>query len=254
MSLRNLLLRSAHWGIDPLLKRLIFLYDYCIFTNMLRSGLDRLHLSWQDRHMCLNDKTKTTGFDSHYIYHTAWAARTVASISPVRHVDIGSSLYFCAMLSAFVPVSYYDYRPASLHLDNLTSAHADLLHLPFADASIPSLSCMHTVEHVGLGRYGDTLDPDGDLKAMAELQRVLAAGGSLLFVVPVGRPRVVFNAHRIYSYADVMQGFQELELRQFSLISDEPCTGLIDQADPAIANAQSYGCGCFRFERPSREL
>jgi len=47
---------------------------------------------------------------------------------------------------------------------------------------------MNVVEHVGLGRYGEPLDPEGDIKAMRELRRVLAPGGSLLFVVPVGRP------------------------------------------------------------------
>ncbi|NDC42314.1 MAG: DUF268 domain-containing protein, partial [Chitinophagia bacterium] len=56
--------------------------------------------------------------------------------------------------------------------------------LPFESDSIPSLSCMHTIEHVGLGRYGDQLDPQGDLKAIAELKRVVQPGGDLLFVTP----------------------------------------------------------------------
>ncbi|MGA2030503.1 MAG: DUF268 domain-containing protein, partial [Verrucomicrobiota bacterium] len=77
------------------------------------------------------------------------------------------------MVSAFVPVKFYDYRPADLHLDNLACEHADLQALPFADCGIQSISCMHVVEHVGLGRYGDPLDPNGDLKAMNELERVL---------------------------------------------------------------------------------
>jgi hypothetical protein len=61
---------------------------------------------------------------------------------------------------------------------------------------------MHVIEHIGLGRYGEALDPDGDLKAIRELVRVLAAGGNLLVVVPVGRPRIQFNAHRIYDYVE----------------------------------------------------
>ena len=141
-------------------------------------------------------------------------------------------------------------RPADLRLDQLTSERVDLLALPFPDRSVQSLSCLHVVEHIGLGRYGDPLDPDGDLKAMRELQRVTAAGGSLLFVAPVGRPVIRFNAHRIYSFAQVMAGFPELRLQEFSLIPDDPSAGsLIKSAKPEMADRQNYGCGCFWFNR-----
>ena len=65
----------------------------------------------------------------------------------------------------------------------------DLISLPFEDGSFHSLTCMHVVEHIGLGRYGDQVDPDGDLMAMKELERVTAKLGNLLFVVPVGIPK-----------------------------------------------------------------
>src|SRR4029079_19803272 len=133
----------------------------------------------------------------------AWAARKIRAQAPGRHVDLSSYLYFATLLSAFIPVDFFDYRPAHLQRSGLTTGSADLTRLPFADNSIASLSCMHTVEHVGLGRYGDPIDPAGDLKAMLDLNRVLARGGNLLFVVPTGRPRVVFNAHRIYSFDQI---------------------------------------------------
>ena len=79
---------------------------------------------------------------------------------------------------------------------------------------------MHVVEHIGLGRYGDPLDATGDLKAMKELARVVAPGGTLLLVCPVGRPRVVFNAHRIYSVEQISASFPEFALAEFALISD----------------------------------
>ena len=53
-------------------------------------------------------------------------------------------------------------------------------------------------EHDGLGRYGDPLDPDGDLRAMQEARRMLNPGGLLYLAVPVGRDCLVWNAHRIY--------------------------------------------------------
>lgn len=215
----------------------------------LAKGDPRLRLRWSERHACLDDRTKATPFDAHYTYHTAWAARCVAAIRPAVHVDISSSLYFSTLVSAFVPVRFYDYRPAAISLDGLVSAHADLTCLPFPSASVSSLSCMHVVEHVGLGRYGDPIDPTGDLKAVAELGRVLAPGGALLFVVPVGRPKIAFNAHRIYAYRQVCEYFAALRLRQFALVADDPSAGLIVSASERLADAQDYGCGCFWFEK-----
>jgi SAM-dependent methyltransferase len=225
-----------------------FLTDYFRFRKLSRDG--RFAMRWRDRYPCLDGKTAVTGFDKHYIYHTAWAARVLALTRPSSHVDISSSLRFCTLVSAFMPVRFFDYRPAALALCNLTSERADICALPFADQSIPSLSCMHVVEHVGLGRYGDPLDPDGDLKAMRELQRVLAPDGDLLLVVPVGRPRVMYNAHRIYSYSQVREYFAGLELREFALIPDD-CydEGLIRNASQELADAQEYGCGCFWFRK-----
>ncbi|HUO10669.1 MAG TPA: DUF268 domain-containing protein [Phycisphaerae bacterium] len=216
----------------------------------LSAGDSRFDVQWEDRKPFLNDRTSSTGFDRHYIYHTSWAARVLAEIRPARHVDISSSLYFAGIVSAFVPVDFYDYRPADLRLSSLSMASADLQRLPFETQSQASLSCMHVVEHVGLGRYGDPIDPEGDLKAMAELQRVIAPEGSLLFVVPMGRPRVVFNGHRIYAYRQIMAAFSELKLRQFALIPEHGRDGgLLIDATEAMADREEYGCGCFWFER-----
>lgn len=206
-----------------------------------------LPVSWDQRIPFMADATATTGFDRHYIYHTAWAMRSVLSLAPSRHVDISSSLYFVSHLSAVIPVDFYDFRPAELHLPGLRCKAADLMKLPFASDSVASLSCMHVIEHIGLGRYGDPLDPSGDAAAAGELSRVLAPGGSLFVVVPVGRRRVCFNAHRIYGYADVSALFPALELAEFSLIPDE---GKFDaHADSARVALQDYGCGCFVFKK-----
>ena len=203
-----------------------------------------------EKSVFLDEATTETDFDRHYIYHPAWAARVLAKTKPDKHIDIASTLYFCSIVSAFVPVEFYDFRPANLGLSNLKTGKADLTNLPFANESIKSLSCMHSVEHVGLGRYGDRLDPDGDLKAIAELKRVLALGGNLLFVVPIGKPRIVFNAHRIYAYDQILSYFSDFTLREFAMIPDNAKDGeLVYGASKQLTDAQTYGCGCFWFTK-----
>ena len=235
-------------GVNKAVSAFSFLSNFIKYRRLSASASERFSLLWEDRLPCLNDSIASTDFDRHYVYHPAWAARVLAQTKPVFHVDISSSLHFCSIVSAFVPIKFYDFRPADLVLSNLSSEAANLLALPFESESIQSISCMHVVEHVGLGRYGDALDPDGDLKAIEELKRVLASEGSLLFVVPIGKPRIVFNAHRIYSYGQVIDFFSDLELKQFALIPDDSKDGgLVYDASEKMCDNQAYGCGCFWF-------
>lgn len=213
---------------------------------VLKDNKKRFSIRFSDVMPCLFENIPYTRFDTHYVYHTAWAARKVGEINAEEHIDISSSLYFSSIVSAFKKVRFYDFRPAKLNLSNLVSESANLLHLQFADNSIPSLSCMHTVEHVGLGRYGDEIDPEGDMKAVKELSRVVSEGGSLLFVVPIGKPRIQFNAHRIYSYEMVVEMFPDFRIKEFSLIPDNALEiGMIYNATKEDSDKQSYGCGCF---------
>jgi SAM-dependent methyltransferase len=184
--------RSAKRAVKGSWYYLRYLREFREFSRQSGNS-ERFPVKWSERMPLLYDRTATTAFDRHYIYHPAWAARIIAQTRPELHIDISSTLHFVSILSAFVPVDFYDYRPADLVLSNLGCKRADLMALPFHDNSVRSISCMHVVEHIGLGRYGDPLDPDGDLKAMKELARVVAPGGDLLFVTPVGKPVLKFN-------------------------------------------------------------
>jgi len=217
-------------------------------------SLDKSHrfsVNKEDFWKCLNDNTSNIKFDPHYTYHPAWAARCLARINPTKHIDISSILNFNVVLSAFVPTEFYDYRPAEVkNLSGLECKGADLNCLPFADNSVESLSCMHTVEHVGLGRYGDEIDPDADLRAISELKRVIMPGGNILFVVPIGKPRIQYNAHRVYSYDMIMEYFADFELVEYSLIPDNAYdVGIIINATREQTDAQYYACGCFWFKK-----
>lgn len=245
--------KTLQVGKDILIRfprKMLRFFEYMTEMKKFRDLSDaRFSVNYKDVYPCLTDKMKTTPFDQHYTYHPAWAARILAATKPQYHVDFSSILYFGTMLSAFIPVKFYDYRPADIHLDGWEGRFADLCKLDIADNEFESVSCMHTVEHIGLGRYGDKIDPAGDIKAVKELMRITKPGGTILFVTPVGRPRIEFNGHRIYSFELVTGMFEGCELAEFSLIPD--AGGLIRNADPALVKDQHYGCGCFWFKKRS---
>lgn len=249
--------RWLAWRISPRLVSSVdqassaFADKYTAFAQLHHAAGRSEAIDWNDRYPCLDDATETTGFDRHYTYHPAWAARVLARTRPAEHIDISSTLSFCTLVSAFVPIRFFDFRPAPIVLSGLQAEAADLLNLHFADESIDSLSCMHVIEHIGLGRYGDPADPMGDRKAVCELTRVLKSGGNLLVVVPVGRPRVQFNAHRIYDYRAFRKWFNDLELIEFALIPDgDAPNGLMFNPPSWFVDDQEYGCGCYWFRKP----
>ena len=226
-----------------------FAEEFDQFSAMLVAA-GRAPLSQAEAYPCLYDRTTQTEFDRHYVYHPAWAARVLAKSSPRKHVDISSTLHFSTIVSAFVEVEFFDFRPAPVKLSNLSCSAADLTQLPFAANSIESLSCMHVIEHVGLGRYGDPFDIDGDRKAARELARVLSRNGRLIVAFPVGRPRIQYNAHRVYSHEQVLEMFAGLRLLEHALIPDGRVEdGLIENPDSEFISAQNYGCGCYVFSK-----
>ena len=211
------------------------------YRRLASSDVARL----SDSFPCLTDVLPHTPFDPHYFYQACWAARKVVSQKPKLHVDIGSSVVVLGILSAQVPTLFIDYRPLRVHVSNLQSIGGDIGRLPFADASLYSVSCLHVIEHIGLGRYGDTLDPHGSEKAAQELVRVLAPGGQLLISTPIGRERVQFNAHRVFAPQTVLHLFASLDLVDFAAVDDNRSfhTSIV----PEQLTGCDYACGMFEF-------
>jgi SAM-dependent methyltransferase len=210
-------------------------------------GAERLRIV--DSFPKLGDRMLTTPFDAHYLYQDSWAAQRVGEKTPPTHVDVGSRVELACFLTAICPVTFVDIRPLEAEIEGLTSLAGSVLDLPFADHSLTSLSCLHVVEHVGLGRYGDPLDPAGTDKAIRELCRVVAPGGRLLLSTPVGRPRVCFNAHRVSDPHAIRAACAELELVEFAGVDDAGTFRRhrsIDELD-----GQSYACGMFDLRRPA---
>jgi SAM-dependent methyltransferase len=185
----------------------------------------------------------------HYFHQDLWAARLIHARRPARHVDIGSRVDgFVAHLLTFMPVTVLDVRPLESDIDGLSFEQGDITRLDrFPADSIESLSSLHAVEHVGLGRYGDAIDPDGWRKAVAELTRVLEPGGRLYFSVPIGRERVRFNADRFFHASTIVRAFARLRLVSHAAVDDagrlmkDPPLSAFDHAEDS--------CGLFEFTK-----
>jgi SAM-dependent methyltransferase len=128
--------------------------------------------------------------------------RLVPSRKLVRGADIGCATgCFPAMqLSAGVEeCTVFEVRPTETNDSRVIVRIEDLTYAETFDSEFDLVTCLSTIEHVGLGRYGDPIDPWGDVKMAASLRRILKPGGLLLLSFPVGIGTVVYNAHRIYS-------------------------------------------------------
>ena len=188
----------------------------------------------------------------HYFHQDLWAARRIFEAAPAHHVDVGSRIDgFIAHLLTFRSATVIDIRPPSDHVDGLHFIVDDATHLSgIEDASLESVSCLHAVEHFGLGRYGEPVDPFAAQKAMAALSRVLRPGGRLYFAVPVGRERLMFNEHRVFAPSTVLDAFSGLTLVSFAVVDD---AGHLKLArDPRDYSKAEYSCGLFEFVKPHR--
>jgi len=226
---------------------LIFFRDWYRYSRM--DGAEKIRVS--ETFPILHEKTATTPFDSHYFYQDIWAFKKILNSGAQSHVDVGSRIDFAGFLSAVTRVTCIDIRPLMAKLDNLISQKGSILDLPCEDDSVPSLSCLHVAEHIGLGRYGDPLDPQGTGKGCRELARVLAEGGNLYFSLPIGKPRLCFNGHRIHSTGQILGYFSDLQLVGLSGITDDG--EFVENITAKTLDTMNYGCGLFHFTKEMRK-
>lgn len=190
---------------------------------------------------CLGDDTDETILEPTYFYQDAWAFEKIVDTNPSCHFDVGSQNKFVALLSKVFPVTMVDIRPLSLPLKTINFVKGSILELPFEDGSIESLSSLCVVEHIGLGRYGDPLDPLGTEKAVAELKRVVKPGGNLYVSLPLDdENRTYFNAHRAFSEEYVLKLFDQFELIEARYIYGN---------DFGEQLKSGFGTGCYHFRR-----
>jgi hypothetical protein len=243
-------------GLDPrrLLASMCFVPEYLsgalkLRRLLARADTDRFAFAWLP---ALSDRYMPSGMArGHYFHQDLWAARRVRERNPDRHVDVGSRIDgFVAHLLTFREVEVIDVRHLDTQVAGLHFHQADLMQPQSVEAnSADSVSCLHALEHFGLGRYGDPIDAEGWRTGFCNLVRMLREGGRLYLSVPVGPQTIEYNAQRIFAPRTIIEFAASLNMRliEFSYVDDEG--NFHENRDVDDAASCRFGCGCYLFER-----
>lgn len=196
---------------------------------------------------CLGDRHAESGCArGHYFHQDLLVARRIHANKPSRHVDVGSRIDgLVAHIAAFRAVEVVDIRALPERIPNVTFTRADMmLPVPMGlHGYCDSLSCLHAMEHFGLGRYGDPVNYDGYVLGMENLHAMLISGGRLYFSVPIGPQRIEFNSHRVFSVGYLLECFAgRYAIERFSFVDDK---GELHEAVPVTAQDVKNNFGCF---------
>lgn len=195
-----------------------------------------------------------------YFLQDLHIARQIYLANPAKHIDIGSRIDgFVAHVAAFREIEVLDIRAVTSRIPGITFTQADLTVSSdsFKDCC-DSLSCLHALEHFGLGRYGDSIDATGYIAGFVNMIGLLKPGGLFYLSVPVGRERVEFNAHRVFNpHSIVHLAFEnDLILKSFDWIGQDHQVNpsLNIENDMVVLSKIDYALGIFTFEKKNLEL
>jgi hypothetical protein len=224
-----------------------FLKDYFAFKKA-GGRVDKVFPIYSDY------KEQAGSATGHYFHQDLLVANYISKNNPIRHIDIGSRVDgFVAHVASFRPIEIIDVRELkdSGH-ENIRFKRMDLMEKDSIESNIcDSLSCLHAIEHFGLGRYGDPINPQGHLIGFDNLLKMLKLGGMLYISFPIGpADQTHFNAHRVFK-PDSIFGWQKeatLELMNFSYVDDAGNLHKEVGIDSVPATTQ-YGCGIYTFRK-----
>lgn len=164
------------------------------------NDVDSKPLTWTEGNRCWNMKNVRKKKKLYYgeTDQLLYDALDKHDIGGKEVVIVGSESpwYECICTHYGASVSTIEYRKIHCHIPGLNvMTPAEHEADPQQYDAVVSIS---SIEHDGLGRYGDPINPHGDLEAMSRLKSFLKPGGLLFLAVPMGQDAVVWNAHRIY--------------------------------------------------------
>lgn len=98
-------------------------------------------------------------------------------------------------------ITTIEYMKITSDYPNYSSLHPNEVAVKFLKKQwhfIDFAFSFSSIEHDGLGRYGDPLNPFSDLETVARIRCLLKPGGILFLGVPFAPDTIVYNAHRVY--------------------------------------------------------
>lgn len=155
----------------------------------------------QEKFSIDNYRTRIKNREVNYYGETDKWLYEALELCPINGINVavmGSTQpwYECVVLEFGGKPTTIDYNlPGYKHPEMEEISVADYWKAPKQFDAAFSIS---SFEHDGLGRYGDPLNPSGDLRAMGEMKKILKKDGILFLAVPIGLDKMVWNAHRIY--------------------------------------------------------
>lgn len=248
---------SSQFGLDP--RRFLlslrglpaYLRDWAAFRKSFAGNMKVKP--------CLHDRFEEGGATkSEYFWQDLLVARAIHQANPVRHVDIGSRVDgFVAHVSSFREVEVFDVRPISTTVPGVVFRQADLMNptsLPNAAGGYcDSLSCLHAIEHFGLGRYGDPINPQGYQRGIANMAQLLQPGGTFYLSTPIGLERVEFNANWVFDPRSIVRCAEAAGMTLQKLIvitaANGPQDAALDDTALAALARQHYQLGLFTFTK-----
>lgn len=228
-----------------------FFRDWLKFKSLASNAEAKIPI--KQIYPCLSDRFSTSGTArGHYFHQDLFVARKINTKNPELHVDVGSRVDgFVAHVASFRDIEVIDIRPLVSSVKSIKFIQADMMSSTGALVDYcDSLSSLHALEHFGLGRYGDPIDPDGHLHGLAQMHRMLKQGGSFYLSVPIGPQRIEFNAHRVFSVAYILSIVADkFRVDAFSFVDDSGDLHTNVSLDSELVD-NSYGCffGCGIFE------
>lgn len=213
----------------------------------------------------LGDRYKEGGSTKNeYFWQDLLVAQRIFREQPLRHVDVGSRVDgFVAHVASFRHIEVFDIRPVTSDIPGVVFMQADLMSSGAVDGLCgenegycDSLSCLHAIEHFGLGRYGDPVNPLGYQRGIENLAKLLQPGGRLYLSTPIGSERVEFNANWVFDPNTILSvaNAANLRLDELTVLDQQGGHETVLRPSAEQLNAlakEHYRLGIFHFLKES---
>lgn len=201
------------------------------------------------------DEVAAAVTDPHYFLMDLYFAKIINKRRPTNHYDIGSRVdgFIAHLLASEIPVTLLDIRPFPIEIEGLSFVQTDATSLKqIEDDSLESISSLHAIEHFGLGRYGDFIEPQAWKTALKSIQSKVKPGGFFYLGIPIGnKAQINFNMHRVFTPNMVIQQLDSMELVSFAYINNYRIINVEDRTslDEITSSVGAYDCGLFCFKK-----